>query len=305
MGGKAPARIISELNKDDGRTERSFGKDDNCTICLDTLRDPLKLPCGHWYCKECIDGLRQSKSVQDSCPVCREPLPPGAQQFFEQAWKKCCQVERQVERRGEGWSDLPPELQAEMQEICRLYGKAADEDHTISLYNLGVMYSLGKGVERNDEKAFEHYLRAANQGDADAQYNIGVLFENGRGVKQDSTKAIIFWEKAAAQGLPSACYNLGMLYMREGAAGRYQAIECFQRAAARGHVKAQCNLLNLLPHEEGFRGNGGYEGETRGNWTMWIDHESSGLPYFINNATNETQWEVPATWDSQSSYYQY
>ena len=54
----------------------SFGKHDNCAICLDTMRNPIRLPsCGHWYCKECVEGLRQAASAKDVCPVCREPLP--------------------------------------------------------------------------------------------------------------------------------------------------------------------------------------------------------------------------------------
>ena len=60
----------------------SFGEHDDCTICLDTLRHAIKLPCGHWFCKECIEGLRQARSVQDLCPTCREPLPPGAGFWF-------------------------------------------------------------------------------------------------------------------------------------------------------------------------------------------------------------------------------
>ena len=53
----------------------SFGKHDNCAICLDTMRNPIRLPsCGHWYCKECVEGLRQAASAKDVCPVCREPL---------------------------------------------------------------------------------------------------------------------------------------------------------------------------------------------------------------------------------------
>ena len=57
--------------------ELSYGEGEDCTICLDKLCNPIKLPCGHWFCRECIDGLRRSESLQDLCPQCRESLPPG------------------------------------------------------------------------------------------------------------------------------------------------------------------------------------------------------------------------------------
>ena len=79
----------------------SFGKHDNCAICLDTMRNPIRLPsCGHWYCKECVEGLRQAASAQDVCPVCREPLPPGPEKLFDEAVTKYLRIQRQVERLG-------------------------------------------------------------------------------------------------------------------------------------------------------------------------------------------------------------
>jgi hypothetical protein len=41
--------------------------DDMCVICFDSINNPKKLPCGHVFCKECID--EQSK-YQPKCPSC-------------------------------------------------------------------------------------------------------------------------------------------------------------------------------------------------------------------------------------------
>ena len=80
---KPPRRITARV--DAGGKELSFGENEHCAICTDKLVNPVKLPCGHWYCKECIEGVRQRKPLPDSCPLCRESLPRrGADQLFDE-----------------------------------------------------------------------------------------------------------------------------------------------------------------------------------------------------------------------------
>ncbi|MDX1739316.1 MAG: tetratricopeptide repeat protein, partial [Alphaproteobacteria bacterium] len=47
---------------------------------------------------------------------------------------------------------------------------------------IGVMYAMGLGVERDDERAFEWYLRASLKGHPGAQSGIGWYYEIGRGL---------------------------------------------------------------------------------------------------------------------------
>ncbi|XP_077397268.1 finTRIM family, member 86 [Festucalex cinctus] len=49
-----------------------------CSICLETLKDPATLPCGHSYCLSCIQSHwdKGNSKAQYSCPQCRQIFKP-------------------------------------------------------------------------------------------------------------------------------------------------------------------------------------------------------------------------------------
>ncbi|KAI0332716.1 hypothetical protein GY45DRAFT_1229534, partial [Cubamyces sp. BRFM 1775] len=47
-----------------------------CVVCLDTLKDPAALPCGHVFCNDCVIRLVRSVSpfsTSHFCPTCKKP----------------------------------------------------------------------------------------------------------------------------------------------------------------------------------------------------------------------------------------
>ncbi|MGC1498150.1 MAG: tetratricopeptide repeat protein [Sulfitobacter sp.] len=74
---------------------------------------------------------------------------------------------------------------------------------------IGIMYAMGLGVPRDDERAFEWYLRSAMKGHPGAQSGVGWYYEVGRGVPAvDLTRAYMWYTLSAIGGDPDAAISL-------------------------------------------------------------------------------------------------
>lgn len=67
------------------------------------------------------------------------------------------------------------------------------------------MYNQGEYVEKDDGMAFEWLNKAVERGAKGYLYNLGVFYYNGKGVEKDRAKAKELWQKAASEyGDPDA-----------------------------------------------------------------------------------------------------
>lgn len=124
------------------------------------------------------------------------------------------------------------------------FGKAAQQGHARALFSLGNIHRM-----RSDtDGAIRYFKMAADKGVRSAQYNLGVLYATGDGVGKDVEEAFKWYARAAENGHATAQYNLGIFY-RDGlgtAADARKAIEWLARAAENGNVFAQINLARMF-----------------------------------------------------------
>ena len=73
---------------------------------------------------------------------------------------------------------------------------------------IGIMYAMGLGVERDDVRAFEWYLRSSLKGHPGAQSGIGWYYEIGRGMPApDLVRAYTWYVLSAIGGDPDAAIS--------------------------------------------------------------------------------------------------
>ena len=47
-------------------------EDNTCSICLELLYKPSKIPCGHYFCIQCLKDWFLKNRI---CPNCRSEIP--------------------------------------------------------------------------------------------------------------------------------------------------------------------------------------------------------------------------------------
>jgi uncharacterized protein len=111
----------------------------------------------------------------------------------------------------------------------KYFERASDDNNIVADWYLGHMYRLGRGVPRDDAKAFSYYGRVADAFDSeesdqnrlrimvDALVRVADYYRTGSkaaGVAQNFDRASRIYRLAATYGHPASQYALGVMAMR-------------------------------------------------------------------------------------------
>jgi len=94
----------------------------------------------------------------------------------------------------------------------------AEKGMSMAQHDLGVLYSKGQGVARNDAVAARWFRRAAEGGHTNAKYLLGTMYFHGRGIPQDFVAAHMWLSLAADRGSRQAADELKRVARRMNAA---------------------------------------------------------------------------------------
>lgn len=82
----------------------------------------------------------------------------------------------------------------------KLWLAQANDGDSSAQYNVGVMYQLGQGVQKDMSEAAHWYRLAAERGVREARVDLGTMYANGTGVTQNVIVAYILFDLAMTQG---------------------------------------------------------------------------------------------------------
>ncbi|WP_321337339.1 tetratricopeptide repeat protein [uncultured Cohaesibacter sp.] len=135
-----------------------------------------------------------------------------------------------------------------------LYHKAAEYEHIPSMFHLGICYQDLRSDTLNNEKSMYWYEKAAEAGVVVSMLALALNYESGTLVKKDMQKASFWYGRAAEAGDPFAMFEMGICY-QNGKGVKKNAVKAaywYHQAAYAGSIEARATL-SVLPIYRDFK----------------------------------------------------
>ncbi|XP_032883587.1 protein sel-1 homolog 1 isoform X2 [Amblyraja radiata] len=134
------------------------------------------------------------------------------------------------------------------QRAFEYFNQAAATGNAHAMAFLGKMYSEGSGaVPQNNDTAFHYFKKSADMGNPVGQSGLGMAYLYGKGVQMNHELALKYFQKAAEQGWVDGQLQLGSMYYNGVGVKRdyKQALKYFNLASQAGHILAFYNLAQM------------------------------------------------------------
>ena len=212
----------------------------NCAICLERSIDPYELECKHTFCRDCINQYKKH-GVNDVCPFCRSPLPPGIEEIIDQCHKMSARIQRYEFEGNKKKLAITHRLRLHHAEKA----VKADPKHSIAR----VYLALGlEDVSQDYEGAIREYRESIlfEPNHYLAHLKLGVLLND---VREDYDGAGREYHKAIRCNPNISCTHIMLAYLLSNVREDYDGAIREYREAIRcdpNNDKAHLNLGNLL-----------------------------------------------------------
>ena len=124
----------------------------------------------------------------------------------------------------------------------------AEQGNAVAQWNLGIMYALGQGVDKNEIEAAMWFRKSAEQRDPNGLVLLGITYENGHGVQQSAVEAVRWYREAAEMGFANGQLHLADMYAQGIGVTQDldEAVKWYRRASEQGSSDARRKLEDLL-----------------------------------------------------------
>ncbi|PKY55961.1 kinase-like protein [Rhizophagus irregularis] len=132
-----------------------------------------------------------------------------------------------------------------------------NQDKSAYIWLHGLFYYYGIGIEENDDKAFELFLKAAENNYSIAQVYLAKCYNDGYGTEENESLAFSWFQKAAENKNIVGQFYLGYCYeFNIGTKNNdNKFVEWYQKAANNGNTTAKLYLANCYRLGKGIEKN--------------------------------------------------